>query len=315
MKNIIIYTDTGVDDAFAILYALHHPTLHVLAIVASYGNVSAEKATRNVYYLLKETNNEHIPIISGASTSLTGEEPTFYEEIHGYSGLGDIDTGIEEFTVKNFDQLFNIMKEHRDITIVNIGRLTSLAMSYIIAPEVMKQIKHIVVMGGAFLVPGNVTPYAEANFFADPTAVSVVIQNTAPEYLTLSPLNVTEKAIVTEAMINTIQENADTKLGKLLPTLFKPYYSFYKQKNMQAKGAPLHDLVAMMYITYPSLFQYLQRNVYIEEHSLYAKGMSLADFRRKPKINKKDNSYCKILLHMDSTEFMERFTNTMIGSV
>jgi purine nucleosidase len=65
------------------------------------------------------------------------------------------------------------------LTIYCAGRLTSLAAVLILYPETIKFIKDIYIMGGAFTVPGNVTPPAEANFYGDPYAVNIVLQ-TAP---------------------------------------------------------------------------------------------------------------------------------------
>ncbi|WP_160847204.1 nucleoside hydrolase [Pontibacillus yanchengensis] len=314
-KKVVIFTDTGVDDAFALIYALKHPNLNVLAILAGYGNVSKEKATRNVYYLLKETNNTDIPIISGASKSLAGDSPTFYEEIHGYSGLGEIETEIEKFSVLNFDQFYTILDENKDVTLVNLGRLTSLAMTYITAPDIMNKISDLVIMGGAFLVPGNVTPYAEANFYADPTAASVVINNSSPENVTLVPLNITEKAILTTDVLDTIVQQSVTKLGSLLEELFRPYFKFYQKKNTNLKGAPLHDLTAMIYVSNPSLFKSLFRNVTVVDDSYFASGLTIADFRSNPTLQKNSNNYCRILLQVDEKRLMEEFKRIIIGSV
>ncbi|KGP71410.1 nucleoside hydrolase [Pontibacillus yanchengensis] len=315
MKDIVIFTDTGVDDAFALIYALKHPQLNVLAILAGYGNVSKEKATRNVYYLLKKTNNTDIPIISGASKSLAGDRPTFYEEIHGYSGLGEIETEIEKFSVLNFDQFYKILDENENVTLVNLGRLTSLSMSYITAPDIMNKISDIVIMGGAFLVPGNVTPYAEANFYADPTAAKVVINNSSPKTVTLVPLNITEKAILTMDLLNTIVQESVTELGSLLEKLFNPYYEFYQKKNNKVKGAPLHDLTAMIYVTNPSLFKSLFRNVTVVDDSYHSSGLTIADFRNNPTIEKNENNYCRILLQVDEKGLIEEFKKIIIGNV
>lgn len=49
-------------------------------------------------------------------------------------------------------------------------------------------------MGGAFMVPGNVTPVAEANFHGDSIAANVVMERA--EKVRVYPLNVTHKVIV-----------------------------------------------------------------------------------------------------------------------
>ena len=46
-KKIIFDTDPGIDDAFALLYALNHPSLEVIGITTVYGNVPVKLATNN----------------------------------------------------------------------------------------------------------------------------------------------------------------------------------------------------------------------------------------------------------------------------
>lgn len=315
MKNVLIFTDVGVDDAFALIYALKHPDLNVVGIVAGFGNVEKEKAVRNVHYLLNQLGISDVPLISGAAYSLSGDEPTYFEEIHGPSGLGDIETGIEKYTLYNFDLILEIIRKTKNLTIVNLGRLTSLAMVSIISPELIKRIKSIVIMGGAFLVPGNITPYAEANFFADPVAVNVILANTSNKKVTIVPLNITKEAIVTEETISLIKEKAVTNLGTIVQKLYQPYFDFYKKKNPDLKGAPLHDLATVMYLTKPEIFKGTFRNVMVDETSYLTSGVSVADFRSTPEVNKEANNYSKIILEMNYPKFITEFTKTTIGEI
>ena len=49
MRKIIIDTDTGSDDAVAILMALRDPSVQVLAVTTVCGNVNMEQATINAF--------------------------------------------------------------------------------------------------------------------------------------------------------------------------------------------------------------------------------------------------------------------------
>ncbi|GGD12306.1 nucleoside hydrolase [Pontibacillus salipaludis] len=315
MRNVLIFTDIGVDDTFALLYAFNHPDIRVVGVVAGFGNVSKEKVTRNAYYVLKQMNKENIPLISGAARSFSGDEPTYYEEIHGLSGLGNIQTEIEKFTLSNFDKVFEIIDEIEDLVIVNMGRLTSLAMAYITSPERMKKIARVVIMGGAFLVPGNVTPYAEANFFGDPVAANVVLDNTGPNKIVLIPLNVSKKGIITPSLVESIQSESITEIGSLIGQLYEPYYDFYKKQKPSLNGAPMHDLLTIVYVTNPSLFKSVKRNVTVEESSYLTTGVSVADFRDQPQVNEDFNNYCEILLDIDYPAFITEVATTMIGKI
>ncbi|HAQ08061.1 MAG TPA: nucleoside hydrolase, partial [Bacillus bacterium] len=204
MKKIILFADPGIDDSIAIIYALLNPKIKVIAIVSSFGNVTKEQATDNIAYLLKLAGKTNIPIIGGANIPSSGEIPQYYPEIHGEEGLGPIRPP-EDVTgeLTNFSELYNIIKANKDITIVDVGRNTSLAALYLLGKEIADEIREFYIMGGAFLVPGNVTPSAEANFHGDPVATQVVVSNL--NNINIIPLNVTNRAIIKMEHINLIQ--------------------------------------------------------------------------------------------------------------
>ena len=52
VERVIIDTDPGIDDALALLFALQSSDLEVAAITTVSGNVTVDKATRNVMTIL-----------------------------------------------------------------------------------------------------------------------------------------------------------------------------------------------------------------------------------------------------------------------
>ncbi|QFT88171.1 Pyrimidine-specific ribonucleoside hydrolase RihA [Bacillus sp. THAF10] len=282
MKKIILFADTGIDDAISIIYALQNPDLDVLAIVAGYGNTDRDKSARNAAYLLELAGRKEIPIIAGSTRPLSGQIPEFFPDIHGAEGLGPIVPPISSNRFKNrtnFSLLFEIIKENRnDVTIVNVGRCTSLAIAWYLSPSVMSLVKETYIMGGAFLEPGNVTEVAEANFFGDPIAANFVAQN-APN-LTIIPLNVTRKAILTPALVNYIDSVASTPLQQIIKPILDFYYEAYQELEPGISGTPQHDLAAVMAsLQIPGLFIYTSKQVKVEYKEGFADGLSIADFR------------------------------------
>lgn len=65
------------------------------------------------------------------------------------------------------------------ITIIAIGPLTTIAQAASHAPQTVMRAKAVLVMGGAVAVPGNVTPLAEFNTYADSMAAARVFALTA----------------------------------------------------------------------------------------------------------------------------------------
>ncbi len=45
-KKVLLFTDLGIDDAFAILYTFFRNDIQLVGIVADYGNVSRENAIK-----------------------------------------------------------------------------------------------------------------------------------------------------------------------------------------------------------------------------------------------------------------------------
>ncbi|KAG2015890.1 uridine nucleosidase [Coprinopsis cinerea AmutBmut pab1-1] len=82
---------------------------------------------------------------------------------------------LEEMTPDNFPAIVSdLLRQHppRSVTYIALGPLTNLAHITRHDPAVINErIGRVVCMGGALDVPGNTTPCAEFNFYADPFAV------------------------------------------------------------------------------------------------------------------------------------------------
>lgn len=306
MKNILLFADPGIDDSVAIMYALLNPDINILGIVSSYGNVEKKQATDNIAYLLKLAGRTDIPIIGGSNSPSSGKIPTYYPEIHGQEGLGPIRPP-ENFSgeLTNFSKLYTIIKEHEDVTIVDVGRNTSLATLYILGEDIAKDVKEFYIMGGAFFVPGNVTPSAEANFYGDPTASELVVKNL--DNLYIAPLNVTNKAIVTLEHIKTIQEMNGNPLVQILDDVMTYYIDAYKKLIPGINGAPLHDVVTLSLMVNPDMGKTIRRDVEVLTTGL-GQGTSIADFRVSSKPAEKN---INIYLELDYEMFLEDFTKVM----
>ncbi|WP_263705612.1 nucleoside hydrolase [Shouchella tritolerans] len=304
-NKLLVFADTGIDDAMAIIYALQHPDVELAGIVADFGNVSRDQALRNASYLLSLADQKGVPVIAGATRALSGEEPEFFPDIHGEEGLGPIRPPIpaEHYADRtNFSRLFQVIKENSDeITIVVLGRCTTLAMAWIINPAVMKRVKATFLMGGAFLVPGNETELAEANFLGDATAANFVCTH-APN-VTIVPLNVTRDALLTPADVNLIDSKATTPLLRTIKPLLDFYYESYQVLEPGIQGTPQHDLTALMAaMDIPNLLDYKRRNVQVEDQGRYSSGLSVADFR--PASAACSGPYCpRIAVRLDFSVF------------
>src|SRR3972149_11628079 len=202
-KKVLIDCDVGVDDALALILAVHSPELEVKAVTGVNGNVPLEQVFENIQKVLSLICPKNKPLIAkGADQPLRGK-PRYAHSVHGQDGLGgakiDRKEGKEwwQFYAGPADELITkIARQHPDeMTLIAIGPLTNLSLAIQKDPEGMRKLKEIVIMGGAVRTRGNMTPYAEFNIFSDPLAAKAVFESGLP--ITLVPLDVTHQVFFT----------------------------------------------------------------------------------------------------------------------
>ncbi|KZE69133.1 nucleoside hydrolase [Fictibacillus phosphorivorans] len=315
MYNVLLFCDPGVDDSLAIMYALLNPKINVVGIVSSYGNVTQQQAIQNVAYLLELAGRNDIPIIAGARSPLSGEIAIFYPEIHGEEGLGPIrppDTVQRE--VVNFDEIFKIIDNYaNNLVIVDVGRSTSLAIAFLLGgEEKLQKVRAFYCMGGAFLVPGNVTPVAEANFHGDAIAANIVVSKLRNVFIT--PLNVTNYAIIKPENIQQITSQPFNRFTHLIKPIFDYYNAAYKKLDPSLTGSPLHDVFTIFALANPEQVQYVKREVSVSINLGHTKGESIADFRARSS-EQVTPSTDHIAISFNYEAFVQDFTNVMTSRI
>lgn len=310
MKKVLLFGDPGIDDAIAIMYALLNPKIDLVGVVTGYGNVDEKQATDNAAFILHLGGRPDIPIIRGATGPFSGELVTYYPEIHGAEGLGPIRPP-ENFVanVYEFSKIHEIINQYRgELTIVDTGRTTSLAVSFILSgEEILQSVKEIYLMGGAFNYPGNVTAVAEANFHGDPIATDLVLEQ--GRNVTIIPLNVTNRAIITPQMVDTIAAYQTNPFTSLMKPIVDFYANAYKELIPGLNGSPMHDSVTLFALVNPQSFQYISRRVRVDTSEL-SRGRVMADFRAKPD-PEPANTLDRIALNFDYQAFVNDFMSIM----
>ena len=280
-KKVLLFTDLGIDDAFAILYTFFRNDIQLVGIVADYGNVSRENAIKNINYLKYISGRKEIPVFLGASVPLTGILVQYFPEVHGKVGLGPIIPPEIPYPIYPMNDIYKIINSNLDdLTIINLGRPSSLATSFILNLEAMRNVKEYICMGGAFFYPGNVTAVAEANFYADPYAANLILQHA--KNLTIIPLNVTRHAIVTPEMVQQIDafhRNTQDLAGLIIKPMLDYYYNFYSKSNPGIGGSPMHDFLTIWYLLNPDAVRLSKVPIKVIPDLGEGFGQSIADFR------------------------------------
>lgn len=312
-QKVLVFGDIGIDDTVALIYAHFNDEIEIVGVVADYGNVSRKKALANVHYIRRTFNiSEEIKVIGGAEMPMTGEAPEYFPEIHGEYGLGPItppQVENNEIIENLFDTIDIIDQYQEDLIIVNTGRLTSLASMFILYQNHMRKVKGFYLMGGAFWVPGNVTAVSEANFYGDPVAAHVVLKNA--HNLTIIPLNVTSQAIATPQMVDYIAKVGNAKIIK---PLLDYYYHFYKKRNPNVQGSPLHDVLTLMALIHDDMLGYQTLPVHIvHTQNGMARGQSIADIRPFAMEETEKKKMHRIAFTLDYKKFYIDFMTIMTG--
>jgi inosine-uridine nucleoside N-ribohydrolase len=176
MQKLIIDTDCGIDDAIAIMMALAHPEIEVIGITTVSGNVDVEQVTENVLRLLAFFDRSEVPVYRGASHALL-QGRARAPGVHGENGLGGVELPPAPVQARGEPApvgLHALLEAHPGSTVITLGPMTNLAIALNLYPELAERIGRLVAMGGGLEV-GNVTRFAEFNFYADPEAVQFVL--------------------------------------------------------------------------------------------------------------------------------------------
>lgn len=177
--RVIIDTDTAGDDAQALLMGATSDRIELEGVTICAGNVEFDYQVENAKYTLDLADQaDDVMVYEGARSPLQ-KEHYFADYIHGEGGLGgDLfpDTGIESGDRHAVDYIVETARENPgEITLACIAPLTNVALALQREPDLGDLLEAVWVMGGNANCAGNVTPSAEFNFWVDPDAAKIVM--------------------------------------------------------------------------------------------------------------------------------------------
>ncbi|PKM39189.1 MAG: nucleoside hydrolase [Firmicutes bacterium HGW-Firmicutes-9] len=182
MRKFIIDTDTGSDDAVALMMALLTDDVEVVGITTVCGNAPLECSTKNALMTV-EVCGKRVPVYEGLAKPIM-REPVTAVNVHGNDGMGDLDL-IHPSTLPQrmhaVDFMLETIRSNPDeIEIVAIGPVCNLAAAIIKDAATMKRVKRIWSMGTSGFGAGNTTPVAEFNVYADAESYAILLQSGIP---------------------------------------------------------------------------------------------------------------------------------------
>ena len=291
MTKIIFDTDPGGDDIFALLWLLSlqkQGKAELIAVTTAEGNINSKLTFINASKVLSLGGFEQVELARGVTVKKSQVADAAY--IHGMDGMGNISNSLlaakHDFdsAIYSDELIIDKLNAHPgEITIIAVAPLTNLAAAETKNPGILKKAKEIVIMGGAFKVPGNVTPHAEFNIFYNPEAAEKVFASC--NNIVVLPLDITEKLIFTPEMAEDIVRNSESNLTQFISDLcnFMTETNLRYRQTKGKKGFLVHDGAAVAYLFYPDTLLFRRAKVDIETKGNYTQGKTLFDERFQAK--------------------------------
>lgn len=210
---VILDVDTGIDDALALGLAVCSPEIELVAVTTLAGNADVTRTTANTLAVLDWLGASKVPVHRGASRPLTRQHRDA-ASVHGTHGLGTAALPQSDREVgrdRGPAAIIRLAGERPgEMTLVCVGPLTNLAIALNVEPALPRLLRRVVVMGGAYRVPGNVTPHAEFNIYVDPEAAAQVFATEFADLIVIG-LDVTHQTALTRQTWERAAERADRR--------------------------------------------------------------------------------------------------------
>lgn len=308
--RLIIDTDPGQDDAAAILMAhglASRGLLDFLAITAVAGNVGLNHTSTNARIICDWAGRPDFPVYAGAPKPLL-RPPADAAGVHGKNGLDGVTLHDPQCPLQPIHAvpfLIDTLRHAEDcsITLCPIAPLTNIAQALSLAPDIVRAIREIVLMGGNYFAGGNITPAAEFNFYCDPHAAQIVLQCGAP--ITILPLDVTQKALITAPRMEKLR-SLDNINGRRLADILQ-CYTRYDIRQFGLENSPLHDPCAVAYTVFPEFFAGRACRVDVETQGKLTMGACVVDWHGRGSLPPNANWITEV----DAAKLFEELTESI----
>jgi inosine-uridine nucleoside N-ribohydrolase len=229
---VIVDTDAGTDDLLAIAYLLASPEIRIEAITVVHGLAHVREGAHNIRRLLQAAGKPEIPVFEGEERPLKGNRPFPGE----WRSVSDKLPGVTLPEVQNSrrpESAMQFLKARlRERTnparILALGPLTHVALALRDVPRAATALDHLVIMGGAVTVKGNLSggnpekaanEVAEWNIYCDPHAAAEVLKSRVQTLLV--PLDATMHVPITRGFIEEFNSRNLTPLGRVVAQILQ----------------------------------------------------------------------------------------------
>ena len=223
-----------VDDAYAVVLALHSPEIRIAGLSTTYGNAPLGHTNRSAQNLLQKF---------GGDAGLTAGD--IFPGARSARDLGRRTMASDALAAE---------LEKRKLIYVALGPLTNLATFLRLHPHLAARVERVIFVGGQ--APGTSLAFGpdrsfrihDANVFKDPAATAAVLRSRLP--LTLLPVATVSNLVLERADLRKLQQSggAATYLARR-----SRIWLWFWTNVVQEKGGAIFDAPAVIAVTKPNL--------------------------------------------------------------
>lgn len=223
-----------VDDAYALVFALHSPEIRIVGVSTTYGNAPLGHTTRVAQDIVRRF---------GAPAGLSVTD--VYSGARSRSDLGRRASATDALAAE---------LEKRKLVYVALGPLTNLATFLQHHPHLAPRLERVIFLGG--LAPGASLAFGpnrsfrihDANVFKDPAAAEAVLRSPVP--ITLLPVATVSDLQLDAADLRRLEQSGGA--ANYLASRSRIWLWFWT-KVVGEKGGAIFDAPAVIAVTKPEL--------------------------------------------------------------
>jgi pyrimidine-specific ribonucleoside hydrolase len=235
-----------VDDAYALVLALHSPEIRIAGLSTTYGNAPLGHTTRMARDIVQRF---------GQRAGLT--VPDTHSGARSASELGRRTAASDALAAA---------LENRRITYIALGPLTNLATFLRLHPELAPRLERVIFLGGQepgtrlSLGPNGSFHIHDANVFKDPKATAVVLRSNIP--LTVIPVATASKFLLDAADLRQLERSSGA--GYYLSRRSRIWLWFWTN-FVKTKGGAIFDALAIIAASRPELLATEKRHATVDQ--------------------------------------------------
>eukprot|EP01062_Namystynia_karyoxenos_P020613 TRINITY_DN17803_c0_g1_i1.p1 TRINITY_DN17803_c0_g1~~TRINITY_DN17803_c0_g1_i1.p1 ORF type:complete len:408 (+),score=135.59 TRINITY_DN17803_c0_g1_i1:142-1224(+) len=283
-ERVIIDTDPGVDDMWALCTALSPATteLKVEGMTVCFGNNDdMQLMARNARFAAMISGCPDIPVVLGCGGPLRSPANLLSgKEVHHPNGIGGVPLPEEldgapdegpDAAAKFIAQ--KCAASPGEVTVIVLGPLTNVARALELDPKLAKNMRRVVMMGGSAGSPlGNKLPCGEANIANDPEGARTVFQSGIQ--IVMAGLNLTHQ-LDFDRLRRMVRDKNDAI--RFLDAVATWYCN--KLRSWGETMIPIHDSAAIIAAVRPDIFGSCKVRVGVETTGELTRGMTVCDWR------------------------------------